>query len=309
MGAWQAVSTDDYLIESPDTGFDRVLAFTVPDRHARGRVVRLGPVLETILSAHDYPPAIKHLLAEALVLTALMGSLLKDDGAQLTVQAQSEGGVVDFLVCDYRDGELRGYVRHDADRVDEIGSNSRLETIFGQGFLCITFDLAATDERYQGIVPLEGESLSHACESYFARSEQVPTLLRVGIRSEGAHCTAGGLLVQHFPEGEEGRERLHIKDMHPEWDHVAIMAGSVRHDELVDAELGLEQLLWRLFHEEREVRVEPLSHLYRGCRCTEEHYRSVLGSFPADELDDMRDEDGRIPVDCAFCSKILRVSV
>src|SRR5687768_703001 len=98
------------------TGLDRLMHFTIPDRNVRGRVVRLGPVLSEILAAHDYARPIKNLLAEALVLTALMGGLLKSKGSQLTLQAQTEGGVVELLVCDYRDGELRGYVKHDAER-------------------------------------------------------------------------------------------------------------------------------------------------------------------------------------------------
>lgn len=298
---------ENTIIRTERIGFDQILGFTIPDRDARGRVVRLGPALETVLSAHDYPPAIKHLLAEALVLTALMGSLLKEEGSQLTIQAQAKGGPVDLLVCDYRNGEIRGYVSHDRERVKAAATTARLETLFGEGYLAITFDLAATGERYQGVVPLEGASLTEACESYFAQSEQVPTLLRVAIRSEGARCVAGGLLVQHFPEGEEGRERLHAKEDHPEWEHVAIMAGSTRHDELVDPTLPLEDLLVRLFHEEREVRVEPLAMLSRGCRCTVEHYQSVLSAFPEDQRVEMRDEDGTIPVDCAFCSRIIRV--
>jgi len=303
------VSNDDTLIRSERIGFDQVLGFTITDRHARGRVVRLGPVLETVLSAHDYPPAIKHLLAEALVLTALMGSLLKEEDSQLTVQAQGKHGPVDLLVCDYLRGELRGYVGFDRDMAGAGATSPRLESLFGEGYLAITFDLAASGERYQGVVPLEGTSLTQSCEAYFAQSEQVPTVLRVAIRSEGRHCIAGGLLVQHFPEGEEGRERLHVKESHPEWEHVAIMAGSIRHDELVDADLAMEDLLVRLFHEEREVRVEPLSQLTRGCRCTVEHYQNVLGRFPEDQRAEMRDPDGTIPVDCAFCSKIIRVPV
>lgn len=303
MSAQEAVTRPERI------GFDQVLSFTIPHRHARGRLVRLGPTLETVLSAHDYPPAIKHLLAEALVLTALMGSLLKEEEGQLTLQAQAQGGPVDLLVCDYLGGAVRGYVSHNAEMAIASATSPKLESLFGEGYLAITFDLASSGERYQGIVPLEGASLTRSCETYFAQSEQVPTLLRVAVRSEGQHCVAGGLLVQHFPEGEEGGERLHVKEDHPEWEHVATMAGSTRHDELVDSELALEDLLVRLFHEEREVRVEPLARLSRGCRCTVDHYQSVLSRFPEDQLAEMRDPDGTVPVDCAFCSKIIRVSV
>ena len=295
-------------IPADETGNDQVLSLTIPDRNARGRVVRLGPVLETILAAHAYPPAITHLLAEALVVTALIGSLLKDGEGQLTMQAQTEGGIVELLVCDYRSGELRGYIRHDADRLAQLGANPSLYALFGKGYLAITFDLATTRQRYQGIVPLEGNTLAEACESYFAQSEQVPTLIRVAVRSSASGCVAGGLLVQHLAEGEEGRERLHVRMDHPEWDHVAALAGSIRHDELVDPELSLEALVWRLFHEENEVRVERGLPLQRGCRCSLEHYAEVIAQFPANDQAEMRNEQGVIAIDCAFCSKVFKLS-
>lgn len=303
--------TEEAAIPEGETGFDRLLAFTIPGRHARGRAVRLGPVLDTILSAHEYPTAIRHLLTEALVLTALLGSLLKDDGSQLTVQAQAQSKdcIVDLLVCDYRAGELRGYVRHDAEKLAALEAFPSLQALFGDGYLAITFDLATSGQRYQGIVPIEGASLAEACQSYFAQSEQVPTLIRTGIRYDGQHCVAGGLLVQHLAEGEEGRERLHVRMDHPEWEHVAALAGSTRQEELVDPALSLEALVWRLFHEEDEVRVERLAPLVRGCRCTVDHYQSVLSRFPADELDAMRGDDGTIGVDCAFCSRVFNIDL
>jgi molecular chaperone Hsp33 len=290
-------------------GLDRVLRFTLPGNAARGRVVRLGPVLNTILAAHDYPPAIKHLLAEALVVTALIGALLKDDVGQLTIQAQTQGGIVRLLVCDYRGGELRGYVQHDAERLAMLGANPSLFALFGEGYLAITYDLATTGQRYQGIVPLEGLSLAEACQSYFAQSEQVPTLIRVAVQSGKQGCMAGGLLLQHLPEGEAGRERLHVQLDNPEWQHVAVLGGSVRHDELLDPVLPLEELVWRLFHDEPEVLVEPAATLTRGCRCSPEHYQSVLAQFPETERADMRDARGVIVVDCAFCSRNFDIAL
>jgi molecular chaperone Hsp33 len=303
--------SDDRL--AGDAGLDRVLSFTIPARQARGRAVRLGPVLGDVLAAHDYPPLIRNLLAEALVLAALIGALLKDHDSQLTMQAQTGGGAVDLLVCDYRGGELRGYVKHDAERLGALGPHPTLAELFGHGYLAITFDLAATGQRYQGIVPLEGASLAAACQAYFAQSEQVPTLIRVGVQAgaepRAGHCTAGGLLVQHLAEGEAGRGRLHVNLAHPEWEHVATLAGSTRADELVDRTLPLDALIWRLFHEESEVRAEPGAPLSRGCRCTPEHYRAVLARFPQEELAAMRGEDGLIAVDCAFCSRIFPIEI
>lgn len=288
---------------------DQVLAFTVPGRNARGRVVRLREPLDQILSAHDYPPSIKHLLAEALVLASLMGTLLKQEGAQLTMQAQTEGGAIRLLVCDYRAGELRGYVDFDSERVAELGSNPSLTSLFGKGYLAITFDVAKQDERYQGIVPLEGETLSEACEAYFAQSEQIPTLLRVAIGNGAEGTVASGLLVQHLPDGEDGRERLHVRFDHPEWEHVAVLAGSIRHDELLDQALSMEAIIWRLFHEEEEVRISSGGPLKRGCRCSEEYYHSVLSRFPEAERAGMRNEEGKIVVDCAFCSREFAVAL
>ena len=197
---------------------DTTLGFTIPPRHARGRLVRLGPVLDAILSNHDYPPVIERLLAEALTLTALLGTTLKEVGGQLTLQAQSQGGVIDLLVCDYKGGEMRGYVRHDPDRLAEAPADPSLFALFGNGHLAITFDQSLTGERYQGIVPLDGASLAEAAESYFSQSEQIPSLVRLAVASRGAEGhVAGGLLIQHLPEGEEGRDRIHTRLDHPEW--------------------------------------------------------------------------------------------
>ena len=245
-----------------DADIDRALGFILTERHARGRFVRLGPVLDTILSAHGYPTAIEKLLIEALTITALLGAMLKDAGGQLTMQAQTQGGPVSLLVCDYRGGELRGYVKHDVDLLAELGPDPTLFGLFGKGYLAITFDQAVSGERYQGIVPLEGESLAQAVETYFSQSEQIPSLVRVGVKGR----VAGGLLVQHLAEGEDGRERLHTRLDHPEWEHVAILSHSIRPDELTDGTLALETLVWRLYHDEGEVRVLGGASLSRGCR-------------------------------------------
>ena len=293
---------------APETFTDRVLGFTIPARHARGRVVRLDGALDAILAAHAYPPPITHLLAEALVLTALAGSLLKDDGSQATIQAQTEAGPVKLLVCDYRGGELRGYVDFDPDKLAALGANPSLEALFGKGFLALTFDLTDGRGRYQGIVPLEGASLAEAVQGYFTQSEQVPTIIRLAIAAEGGKCRAAGLLVQHLPEGEEGRERLHTRFDHPEWEHVAVLAGSLRHGELLDPALSLDAIVWRLFHEEEEVRVFAAPPITRGCRCSAEHYQAVIAGFPASDREDMRNEAGEIVVDCAFCSRTFIVA-
>jgi molecular chaperone Hsp33 len=288
---------------------DVAIGVTIPARDARGRATRLGPVLDSILSAHDYPPVIERLLAEALTLTALLGSLLKEPQGQLTLQAQTEDGAIDLLVCDYLAGELRGYVRHDASRVADLGPNPSVPSLFGKGYLAITFDQPLSKERYQGIVPLEGESLAHAAQSYFAQSEQIPSIVRLAAAKRDGRWIAGGILFQHLPEGEEGRERIHTQLDHPDWPHVAILAGSVKPDELTDPELPLDDLIWRLFHEEAEVRTFTPVPLSRGCRCDPEYVRSVIARFPEDEREAMVGPDGLITVDCAFCSQTFPIAL
>lgn len=287
---------------------DRTLGFTITHRHARGRLARLGPVLDTILAAHAYPPAIERLLAEALVLTALLGALLKNTDGQMTLQAQTEAGIVDLLVCNYKGGELRGYVRHDGERLAEGPTDPSLFALFGKGYLAITFDQAVSGERYQGVVPLEGGSLADAAQSYFAQSEQIPSLVRIAVGRDEHGCKAGGMLLQHLPEGEEGRDRIHTRLDHPEWEHVAILGSTLGPDELLDRDLPLETIVWRLFNEEDEVRLLGGASLAKGCRCDAAHIRSVLAQFPEDERIAMADDSGNIGVDCAFCSRVFPIA-
>ena len=287
---------------------DVALGVTVPGRHARGRAARIGPALDMILANHGYPPLLEQLLAEALVLTALFGSLLKDPGGQLTIQAQTENGIVDLLVCDYLGGELRGYIRHDKERLAEAGPNPTLFSLFGRGYLAITFDQPATNERYQGIVPLEGEGLAEAAENYFCQSEQIPSIVRLSARKDESGWVAGGLMFQHLAEGEEGRDRLHTRLDHPEWPHVATLVGSVTAEELTDRLLPLDDLVWRLLHEEPEVRTLAPVTLARGCRCSPDYIASVIARFPPDEQAAMVGDDGMIRVDCAFCATSFPIS-
>jgi molecular chaperone Hsp33 len=296
------------MTEMTETFSDTLMGFTLPGRNARGRLVRLEGVLEEVLSAHAYPTPITHLLGEALVLGALMGGLLKGEAAQMTMQAQTNGGIVKLLVCDYRAGAVRGYADFDAERLGRLGANPSLAALFGEGYLGITFETEGR-QRYQGIVPLEGDSLAEACESYFSQSEQIPTLIRVASRAGARGRMAAGLVIQHLADGEEGRERLHVRLDHPDWEHVAVIAGTISHNELLDDHLSLEGIVWRLFHDEDEVRVQSGAALSRGCRCNTEHYAAIVARFPPEEQAEMRGPDGIIAVDCAFCSRTFVLTI
>jgi molecular chaperone Hsp33 len=285
---------------------DRTLGFIVPARNARGQVVRLDATLNAILAAHPYPEPLVRLLAEALSLTAMVGAAMKQEDGQVTLQAQAKGAIVELLACDWRAGELRGYLKYDPEAIVSEGMN--LPDLFGTGYLAITVDQAVSNERWQGIVPLEGNSLSEALEAWFGQSEQLPTLVRVGVAGNAADgWLAGGLMVQHLARAEIGGERLDAGEQHPDWQHVEALAATTTPAELTDPALSGEALLWRLFHEE-QVRVVPGPTPVKGCRCSMAHIRDVLMRFPEDQRAEMRDDKGVIAVDCQFCSRVFTIA-
>ena len=200
---------------------------------------------------------------------------------------------------------MRGYATFNDEALEGLGANPSLPALFGSGFLAITFETdsgTGVIERYQGIVPLEGDTLAEACENYFSQSEQVPTLIRIATRAGANGRVAAGLLVQHLADGEEGRERLHVRMDHPDWEHVSVLSGTISHEELLDPAISMEAIVWRLFHEEDEIRIQRGGALKQGCRCSAEYYESVVSRFPSAEQAEMRDENGVIEVECAFCS-------
>ncbi len=304
MGAGPALNGTNAGLEPPLTGaLDTLTGFTLPSRDARGRIVRLGPTLATILDAHAYPRPLARLLAEALTLTALLGAMLRADDGGLTLQAQAEGGAVDLLVADWRAGALRGYLRHDPERLARMGRNPSAAGLFGRGYLALTLDQTAAAERYQGIVPLEGATMAEMVERYFDQSEQLPTRLRIAVNGS----RAGGIIVQHLPRGEQGGPRLHVVRDHPDWSHVRLLADTASEAELLDERLPLDRLLYRLFHEDGVHATPPIA-IRHGCRCTPEHIAAVIARFPEGERAAMRGADGLISVNCEFCARTFSVA-
>ncbi|MEI2725022.1 MAG: Hsp33 family molecular chaperone HslO [Verrucomicrobiota bacterium] len=180
----------------------------------------------------------------------------------MTIQAQTENGPVSLLVCDYVDGAVRGYAQFDLARLVEVPSDPNLFALFGKGYLAVTFDRPLPEGegggRYQGIVPLEGSSLADAAMQYFVQSEQIPTFIRIAIDHVDGRCVAGGMLVQHLPDGEEGRDRI-CRARRPSGLGTCPRSLS----ETVNgkrtgrsADLSLEEIAWRLFHDEKEVRID-----------------------------------------------------
>lgn len=304
---------------------DMVLPFEAEGLDVRGRLVRLGPIVDTILSRHAYPAAVSRLLGEAIALTALLGSALKFEG-RLILQTQSDGPV-SMMVVDYEAPDrIRACASFDADEVGQRDDAARSPAVLlGKGHLAMTIDQGGDNNRYQGLVPLEGRSLAEAADVYFRQSEQIPTLVRLAVaehvmpasggQSSATAWRAGGILIQHLPRGKVPHHRdLPPGDVPPGADQTEDFAGepdawaearalveTVGDDELIDPLLAPERLLLRLFHE-RGVRVFDMRKLREVCRCSHARIDAMLRQFSAQERADMTREDGEIVVTCQFCS-------
>lgn len=283
---------------------DLVLPFQAEQADVLGRLVKLGTTVDTILSRHDYPEPVSRLLAEAVALTGLLGASLKTDG-KLILQTTTDGPV-DLLVADYLvPGSLRAYARFDAAQVAALEAASD-GALLGEGHLAMTIDRGEDSERYQGVVPLEGTSLTQAADTYFRQSEQLPTFIRLAVarhflageNGEGAWTwRAGGLLVQKLTR--EGGV-VGSKEFEEDWTRATSLAETVEDHELLDPLLPPDRLLYRLFHEE-QVRVYRSIPLKTYCSCSRERVEDMLHRFSEQDLADMV-VDGALWVTCEFCN-------
>src|SRR6202790_5044097 len=318
------IKTDKTPIRAPSAVpvDDAVLPFEVASLDLRGRLTRLGPALDDVLTRHDYPPPVAKLLGEAIVLTTLLGSSLKFDG-RFILQTQTDGPV-SFLIVDFQAPDrLRAYARFDAKRLQGLADSRAL---LGKGHLAMTIDQGAEMSRYQGLVALDGGSLEDAAHEYFLRSEQIPTRVRLAGGEEwrgGAggrpkhRWRAGGMLLQFLPKAPE---RARQADLHPgdapegsithtvaeddAWVEGQSLIATVEDIELIDPDLSGERLLYRLFHE-RGVRVSPPLPLRAQCSCSREAVSSMLQSFePKDRAEMVK--DGKVMVTCEFCSSVYQ---
>ena len=301
---------------------DTILPFAVKALDLRGRIVRLGQAADTILTSHDYPGPVAKLLGEAIVLTAMLGSALKFDG-RFILQTQSDGPVRMLVVNFTSPGKVRACARFDAARVEAAIAANAAEPgkLLGHGHLAMTIDQGPDMSRYQGLVPLDGGDLEDAAHEYFARSEQIPTRVRLAVAEEfragpnGAerHWRAGGILLQFLPGSID---RVRQADLDPgdappgtephmvaedeAWVEGRSLIATVDDIELIDPALSSERLAYRLFHE-HGVRVFRPAAVEAHCSCSRDGVEAMLRSFPQTDRDDMV-ENGKITVTCEFCS-------
>jgi molecular chaperone Hsp33 len=303
------------------TADDTVLPFEVASLDLRGRVVRLGPVVDEILSKHDYPQPVAKLLGKAIVLTVMLGSALKIDG-RFILQTQTDGPV-GLLVVDFTTpGQVRACARFGKDGVAAAVAAGKADagSLLGKGHLAMTIDQGAATSRYQGLVALDGGTLEDAAHEYFLRSEQIPTRVRLAVaeelRAENGttrhRWRAGGIMLQFLPKSPE-RARVDLdpgdapEGMLPAaapeddaWVQGRALLETVEDVELIDPEISSERLAYRLFHEPG-VRVFKTADVRAQCSCSRDSVEAMLKSFAQDDRDHMV-EDGKISVTCEFCS-------
>jgi len=278
-----------------------VQPFHLESKPVRGRLVRLGPLADALLTRRDNPPAVSALLGEALALTAGLSTALKFQGS-FSLQAKGDGPVGMLLADCTESGALRGYARAEAESLPE-GEKLSAEALLGQGYLAFTVDQGAEMDRYQGIVAIEGSSLAEMTGHYFATSEQLASRVWLAAAPTAAGWRATALILERvatqggLERGESGAWTAEDEDA---WETALALAATVTEAELLDDNLPPERLLYRLFHAEGLVvdRPRPLSY---GCRCSRARLASVLSGFGAEDLDHMA-EEGTITMTCEFCN-------
>lgn len=306
------MSEDEIVLASANdnTYDDMILPFQLQSSHLRGRVVRLGSVLEDILRPHAYPDAAAQLVAEACGLSLLLGGMLKFDGV-FTLQAQGNGPVRMVIADLTTAGDLRGLAHYDADRLAQMnlpvhGVHTThlpyaLGDLLGQGYLAFTVDQGEHTERYQGIVELKGDALTTCVQHYFEQSEQIDTMISVAAGKVEGRWRAGGLMIQRLPLSADEQTPDNVLQADEDWARAGALLGTCTPAELIRPTLISQDLLFRLFHEEG-VRVFNPVQLRKGCRCNTEKLAGVLQTMSDDDLEHMR-VDGKITMTCEFCNK------
>ena len=286
---------------------DFVLPFDIAKAGVRGRLVRLDAASARALGAHALPEAAARVAGETVALGALLGTALKLDG-RLTVQTKGDGPL-DLVTADYygadenRHRGVRGYARLDASRFDVL-ADKEFARLAGKGALAITIEPRRGGETYQGIVELSPDGIGASAETYFAQSEQLPTVIKLAAAplyvagDPVPHWRAGGIMLQMTPEtAKQG-----VETRSDDWERLSLLLKTVEDIELVDTSLAPETLLWRLFHED-EVRVQPPEPVIFRCDCDATRITQVLKSYAPQEREGLADPDGVIRARCEFCGK------
>jgi molecular chaperone Hsp33 len=287
------------MMTSPSSFDDHVQPFQIEAPGLRGRLVRLGPAIDSVLAGHDYPAPVAAMLAEAMAMGAVLASGLKYDGI-FTLQLQGDGPIRLMIVDITSGGDMRGYARFDADRLASASraTEGPVPRLFGAAQMAFTVDQGPGTERYQGITSLEGATLSDCCHAYFRRSEQLQTAIQLcasDMSESSREPRAAALMLQRLPM----ENPLHAEEAEDDWRRAVIMMSSAVPSELLEPSLSSPDILFRLFHEDG-VRIYRQRQLRHNCRCSRAKVERTLRAFPLAELQTMV-ENGVLRVTCEFC--------
>ena len=306
-------ATPDFLQHDrppvPDIVVPRgVQPFHLRDRPVRGRLIRLGPLADALLSRHDAHPAVTRMMGEALALTAALATALKFRGS-FSLQAKGDGAVP-MLLADCTDaGALRGYARAAPAKLAAalaVEPEPAAGALLGQGYLAFTCDQGLEMDRYQGIVAIEGATLTEMTEHYFRTSEQLRTFVRLACDHTEAGWRAGALIMERVA-GAGGIDPELDEDAQADaWRTALALAATLTPAEMLDDALPGAQVLHRLFGLEGGLELDRPRVLSYGCRCSRARLAGVLSGFPADDLDHMADDSGAISMTCEFCNLAFR---
>ncbi len=265
---------------------DTLTRFIFDNAAVRGTIIQLDEAWKVLLQRKDYPKIVQTQLGEFIAANALLASTLKFDGA-LVMQIQGNGPIHFMVMECTSDKHLRGMAQY-KDTIHNQNENSSLQDLFGNGNLVITVDNAKTRERYQSIVNLDGNKISHALESYLTQSEQLETCLILAIN----HAHACGMLVQKLPNETASSE--------DDWNRISRLVATLKDEELTSLEP--EEILHRLFHED-DVRILSTDRYTFQCTCSRERVSNMLISLGQEEVDNIMAEQGAININCEFCSQ------
>ncbi|MEE2995842.1 MAG: Hsp33 family molecular chaperone HslO [Pseudomonadota bacterium] len=296
----------DWLMDQRFIPDDIVQPFQLENAVARGRLVRLGPVVQEILNAHDYPEPVARILAETLSLASLVAGIFKFDGV-FSLQAKGDGPLGIVVVDLTSNGALRGYAQFRAKDIAALGDkwcDGPVPHLLGGGYLSLTVDQGKETERYQGIVELTGETLADCAHNYFRQSDQFEGIVKLtsGRNADGG-WRSGGLLIQKMPPAGTVLQSGDVTDEELEeaWRRAVALMASSRDEELLNVELHPHELLFRLFHEDG-VRVFDPDQLEMRCRCSKERVENMLKSFPRAEIETLKVGEN-VLVSCEFCGR------
>jgi molecular chaperone Hsp33 len=289
---------DSTRLDVPDLAVPRgITPFYVPDQPVRGRLSRLGPLADMLLTRHDHTPPVRALLGQALALAAALASALKFSGS-FSLQAKGNGPV-SLLIADCTEaGAMRGYVRLDPEA--DIPAEATAKTMLGDGYLAFTVDQGLDREPQQGIVAIEGDTLAAMAAYYFETSEQLACRVFLAAAPTPAGWRAAALVLERIAGAGGIAPELSAEAQEEAWRTACILADTLTAEELLDDALTPERLLYRLFHGEGVAvdRPRPLSF---GCRCSRARLGGILEGFSPDDLDHMS-VAGDIVMTCEFCN-------